>query len=220
MTVTGNAGIGPVDFSAVLADGTLDGGYVTPSGTLGTKTVGPDPTGPIDSPISLTISLTDTAAPGSNGLTLKLSGSLTGQFLPYNAPNSPNFGDPSVMGRGTINAITVSGNDPATNQVVSVTTQAPNGMLSAAALAQFASIGSIPQPLLATLTTPGRYRFMPTMGGGVNGIYSELLWITPLSQVAAVPAPEPAPFALLGFASVAYLVRRARAARQGSARCS
>ena len=215
ITVTGNAGFGTVNYSQVLSDDTLDGGYSSPPGTLGSSIVGPSPSGPINAPISLTIGLADTASPGSQGLTLSLAGSLTGQFISSNAPGNAS-GDPYVVGSGTINAITINGLDPASNQVVSATTQGPDGMLSAAALAQFASISGIPQSLLAMLTMPGQYHIMPDLGGGTNGVYSGDMWITPVSSVAAVPAPEPTPFALLGLVTVAHLVRRARGAWKSS----
>lgn len=207
MTVTGNAGFGSVNFSDELADDILASGYASPPGTLGSRTVGPSPSGPIDSPISLTIGLTDTAASGSQGLTLSLSGSLTGQFVPGGSPGG--VGGPQVIGNGTINAITINGLDPATNQPVSATIQGPNAMLDAVALERFASLGSIPQPLLAMLTTPSQYRITPYIGGGVNGIYHGSMTITPL------PVPEPAPVVLLGLTTVAYLARRVRAARKG-----
>jgi hypothetical protein len=57
---------------------------------------------------------------------------------------------------------------------------------------------------------------MPDVGGGFEGIYSEFMWITPLSPGAPVPAPEPTPLALLGLATVAYVVKRARAAWKDS----
>jgi hypothetical protein len=97
---------------------------------------------------------------------------------------------------------------------VSATVQGPNGTLDAAALAQFASIGNIPQSLLAPLTTPGQYQVDGDMGGGVDGDYYESLWIRPTSAVAPVPAPEPAPLEILGLATVAYLLRRARSVAQ------
>ena len=81
MTVTGNAGFGAVNYSQVLTSDALADGYTSPPGTLGSSHVGASPDGPIDAPISLTIGLSDTAAPGSQGLTLSLSGSLTGQFV-------------------------------------------------------------------------------------------------------------------------------------------
>ncbi len=216
MTISGNAGFGPVNYSQVLPDDTVDVGYSNPpGGTLGSRIVGPLPAGPINAPISLTIGLTDTALAGSQGLTLSLTGSLTGQFVPADAPGS-GTGDPGVIGSGTINTITINGLDPATNQVVSATIQGPNGMLSAVALAQFSSISGIPQSLLALLTTPGQYQILPDMGGGVEGVYYGILWVPPLSPGAPVPAPEPTPLALLGLATVAYLAKRARAAwREG-----
>ena len=126
LTVTGNAGFGPVNYSQVLTDETLAGGYSGPPGTLGSSVVGNFASGPINAPISLTIGLTDTASPGSQGLTLSLVGSLTGQFIPENAPN--NFaGDPYVTGKGTINTITINGLDPATNQVMSAAIRGPAG---------------------------------------------------------------------------------------------
>jgi hypothetical protein len=212
MTVTGNAGFGPVNYTQVLADDTLGGGYYSPPGALGSKMVGPAPTGPINAGISLTIGLTDTASPGSQSLTLSLGGSLTGQFIPWDAPGNPS-GEPGVVGSGTIDTITINGLNPATNLVVSATTQGPNGMLSAVALAQFASISGLPQSLLATLTTPGQYQIMPNMGDGIEGDYYGSMSITSLSPV---PAPEPTPLALLGLATVAYLVRRARASWRDS----
>ena len=132
MTVTGNAGFGTVNYSQVVTDASLEGGYSSFPPTLGSRIVGPSPTGPINAPIALTISLADTASPGSQGLTLSLAGSLTGQFVPWNAPG--NSGDPQVVGSGTIDAITINGLDPATNRVVSATTQGPDGMLNAVAL--------------------------------------------------------------------------------------
>ena len=216
MTVTGDAGFGAVNYSQVLTDDTIASGYASPPGTLGSRDLGPLPNGPINAPISLTIGLTDTATPGSQGLTLSLTGSLSGQFIPASAPGSG--GDPGVAGSGTINAITINGLDPTTNQVVSATIQGPNGMLSAAALGQFASISGIPQSLLALLTTPGQYQILPNMGGGVQGVYYGMMWIPPLSPGAPVPAPEPTPLALLGMATVAYLFRRTRAAWKDSMR--
>ncbi len=147
LTVTGNAGFGPVNYSQVLTDETLAGGYSGPPGTLGSSVVGNFASGPISAPISLTIGLTDTASPGSHGLTLSLAGSLTGQFIPENSPN--NFaGDPYVTGKGTINTITINGLDPATNQVMSATTQGPSGMLSAAALANLLPSATSRSPCL------------------------------------------------------------------------
>ena len=129
MTVTGNAGFGAVNYSQVLTSDALADGYTSPPGTLGSSHVGASPDGPINAPISLTIGLTDTTAPGSQGLTLSLTGSLAGQFVSGVAPGNTS-GDPYVVGRGTINAITISGLDPTTNQVVSATIQGPNGMLA------------------------------------------------------------------------------------------
>jgi hypothetical protein len=215
MTVTGNAGLGPVNYSQILPVDTVEDGYASYPGTLGSKTVGPEPTGSINVPISLTIGLTDTAAPGAQGLTLSLSGSLTGQFLPSNSPVNPSA-DPGVEGSGTISEITISGLDPATHQVVSATTYGPNGVLGADVLAQFAAISSIPQPLLAMLTTPSQYNVIPDMGGGIMGDYYEQMVINPLSTVTPIPTPEPTPFALLGLATVSYLVKRAQAARKAS----
>jgi hypothetical protein len=218
MTVTGWSGIGTVNYSQVLPAGTVDTGYSSgQSPVMGSRTVGAGPTGPINAPISLTIGLADTALPGSQGLTLSLTGALTGQFVPWDAPG--NFsGDPSVNGSGTISTIAISGLDPATNQIVSATIDGPNGTLSASALAQFASISGIPESQLAMMTTPSQYSIMPMMGGGIQGIYYGVLEIAPLSS--PVPAPEPAPLAVLGLASVAYLVRRARAGRKDSLSCA
>jgi hypothetical protein len=67
------------------------------------------------------------------------------------------------------------------------------------------------------LTTPGQYQIIPGMGGGTAGVYYGFMWIAPVSPVAAVPAPEPTPFALLGLVTFAYLLRRARAAWKQSA---
>jgi hypothetical protein len=212
MTLTGSAGYGPVNVSQVLTDATLAAGDYIGPGALGSEGLGPNPTGTLDVPVSLTMALTNPAAPGSQGLTLSLSGSLTGFFIPA----SLRGGDPSVAAGGTIDSITVSGRDPATNQVISATVQGPNGTLDAAALAQFASIGNIPQSLLAPLATPGQYQVDGDMLGGVAGIYDESLWIRPTSAGAPIPAPEPAPLAILGLASVAYLVGRAQAARKDS----
>ena len=66
------------------------------------------------------------------------------------------------------------------------------------------------------LTAPGQYHIMPDLGGLTNGVYFGVMWIDPLSPVAAVPIPEPTPFAVLGLATVAYLVRRARRAWKDS----
>ena len=210
MTVTGNAGFGSVNYTEVLSNSILDTGYAEP--TLGSRTVGPFAAGSIDAPISLTIGLSDLNAPASQSLTLSLSGSLTGQFIPYNLNN----GDPTVMGSGRINTITISGQDTATGQLLSTTVQGPNGTLSSAALAQLASISSIPQSLLSMFTTPSLYHVDPFMGGGTQGIYYGELAISPPSPVAEVPAPEPAPIAILGFATIAYLFKRVRSASKGS----
>ncbi len=82
MTMTGNAGFGPVNYTQVLSNSVLETGFSDL--TLGSRTVGAIPSGSIDAPISLTIGLSDLDAPGSQGLTLSLSGTLTGQFIPYN----------------------------------------------------------------------------------------------------------------------------------------
>ena len=209
MTATGDAGFGPVNFSHVVTASDFNSGYDV---FLGSRIVGPSPSGSFDTPISLNIRLTDAAAPGSQGLTLSLSGSLTGQFFPWDK----NYGDPGVAGIGTITAITVSGRDPTTKQVVSATIQGPNGMLSSAALARFSSIGSIPQPLFALLAKPGEYSIQPSMGGGVEGLYYATMWIAPPSPGDPVPAPEPTPLALLGLAAGLYLARRAPLARKAA----
>jgi hypothetical protein len=73
--------------------------------------------------------------------------------------------------------------DTATGQLLSATVQGPNGTLSSAALAQFASISSIPQSLLSMFTTPSLYHVDPFMGGGTQGIYYGELAISPPSPV-------------------------------------
>lgn len=219
MTFTGDSGISrQVDYTDVLPDGTL-GAPDRPWGTYppGMGTVGA-PTGfnqSINSPIALALKLKDTAAPDSQGLTLSLSGRLIGsQYTIHDGFGNPR---PGVEGKGTINSITVTGLDPATNQTVSSTIEGPNGTLGAAELARFASIGHIPEPLLATLTTPSQYSSNLLMYGAAppysTDFYIEELEITPLTTAPPISAPEPTPLAVLGLAALACLLKRARAAR-------
>jgi hypothetical protein len=206
VTFAGNAGLGSVNFTEDLSSTALETGF---QALLGQRTVGPFAEGSINTPVSLTIGLSDLDAPGSATLTVSASGALTGNFMPYNLNN----GDPTVEGSGTINTITISGQNSATNQLLSATIQGPNGTPSSAILAQFASISGIPQSLLSMFTTPSQYLIVPDVGGGTEGFYSVSLGIRP--PVEAVAAPEPAPIAVLGCAVIAYLFKRARMVSSG-----
>ena len=71
MTMTGNAGFGPVNYTQVLSNSVLETGFSDL--TLGSRTVGAIPSGSIDAPISLTIGLSDLdhRAPGSDAIPIR-----------------------------------------------------------------------------------------------------------------------------------------------------